>query len=225
MTITIHAQGTERKRLVQVISKWLALPANYCGAPSFEYKIGRITVKKDGSLEVDDSLNNEAFNRLLTHLYEEGFNIDLTDTGDCPIQPEGMAVIIPRSQLDDETLEKLKVLIKVKGPLICKALNVDSLPLEVTDTEVKFDWFVGSTTPEEFEAYGTFVCKLCELARKQKRINITDKTVTNEKYAFRCFLLRLGFIGDEYKPHRKILLRHLTGSAAFKEVPKNEDAE
>jgi len=210
---------------VQVISKWLALPANYSGAPSFEYKIGSITVKRDGSLEVDDSLNNEAFNRLLTHIYEEGFDIDLTDSEEGPIQPEGVAVIIPRSQLDDEALEKLKVLIKVKGPLICKALNVDSLPLEVTDTEVKFDWFVGSTTHEEFEAYATFVCKLCEMARNQKRINITDKTVTNEKYAFRCFLLRLGFIGDEYKSHRKVLLKHLTGSAAFKEVPKNEDAE
>ncbi len=33
-------------------------------------------------------------------------------------------------------------------------------------------------------------------------------------HAFRCFLLRLGFIGDEYKTTRKILLRNLTGSYA-----------
>ena len=38
----------------------------------------------------------------------------------------------------------------------------------------------------------------------------------NEKYAFRCFLLRLGFIGEEYKVERKILLKNLTGSSAFK---------
>ncbi len=38
----------------------------------------------------------------------------------------------------------------------------------------------------------------------------------NEKYAFRCFLLRLGFIGPEYKAQRKVLLRNLNGSAAFK---------
>ena len=38
----------------------------------------------------------------------------------------------------------------------------------------------------------------------------------NEKYAFRCFLLRLGFIGAEYKAARKVLLRNLTGSSAFK---------
>ena len=42
----------------------------------------------------------------------------------------------------------------------------------------------------------------------------------NEKYAFRCFLLRLGFIGDEFKADRKILLSKLDGSAAFKSGAK-----
>ena len=37
----------------------------------------------------------------------------------------------------------------------------------------------------------------------------------SEKYAFRGFLLRLGFIGAESKGQRKLLLRNLTGSAAF----------
>ena len=41
---------------------------------------------------------------------------------------------------------------------------------------------------------------------------------------FRCFLLRLGFIGDEYKAARKILLRNLTGSGAFKNgTPKTQE--
>ena len=38
----------------------------------------------------------------------------------------------------------------------------------------------------------------------------------NEKYAFRCFLLRLGMIGADYKAARKVLLRRLTGSSAFR---------
>lgn len=38
----------------------------------------------------------------------------------------------------------------------------------------------------------------------------------NDKYAFRCFLLRLGFIGDEYKIARKVLLKNLTGNSAFR---------
>jgi hypothetical protein len=30
------------------------------------------------------------------------------------------------------------------------------------------------------------------------------------------FLIRLGFVGDEYKTARKILLRNLSGNSAFK---------
>ena len=52
--------------------------------------------------------------------------------------------------------------------------------------------------------------------RSQRRINGTEKEAENEKYAFRCFLLRLGFIGEQYKVERKILLQNLSGSAAFK---------
>ena len=54
------------------------------------------------------------------------------------------------------------------------------------------------------------------MALKQKRITTKEKPVDNEKYAFRCFLLRLGFIGAEYKTARKILLKNLSGSSAFR---------
>ena len=74
----------------------------------------------------------------------------------------------------------------------------------------------GDSNPDEMKAYDTFICKLCEMARNQKRINATEKPTDNEKYAFRCFLLRLGFIGAEYKTARKILLKNLSGSSAFK---------
>jgi hypothetical protein len=40
----------------------------------------------------------------------------------------------------------------------------------------------------------------------------------NEKYDFRCFLLRLGFIGDEHRAFRRYYLGNLSGNAAFKRV-------
>ena len=67
-----------------------------------------------------------------------------------------------------------------------------------------------------FTIYDNFICKLCEMARNLKRVTAKEKEVENAKYAFRCFLLRLGFIGDEYKTDRKLLLKNLSGSAAFK---------
>ena len=58
--------------------------------------------------------------------------------------------------------------------------------------------------------------RLCDMARDAKRVSSTLTETDNDKYAFRCFLLRLGFIGKEYKTARKILLRNLTGNSAFR---------
>ena len=215
MTIIIHAQGAERKRLVQSISDWLDVPAKYCGAPTFNYEVDYFTIDRNGSLSFDDRADSEVIERLLQHIYDEGFDIDQSHTED-EDEPCGICVSMPKSLFTDNALENLKALIAAKGSLIKKALGVDDLPLEITDTKVSFPWFPATPTPEELKAYDTFICKLCELARTQKRVTATEKTTDNEKYAFRCFLLRLGFIGEEYKDARKILLRNLAGSSAFK---------
>ena len=131
---------------------------------------------------------------------------------------------MPRSLFTNSNLENLKAIVAAKGNLIKKALGTNELPIEVTDTKVSFPWFVGTPTPEELKAYDTFICKLCEMARNQKRVSAKEKEVDNEKYAFRCFLLRLGFIGAEFKTERKILLRNLAGSSAFKSGSGKEAA-
>jgi hypothetical protein len=61
------------------------------------------------------------------------------------------------------------------------------------------------------------------MSKEAKRVTATAKEVENEKYAFRCFLLRLGFIGAEYKKDRKILLQNLSGSAAFRDGKKSHE--
>lgn len=220
MTIIIHAQGAERKRLVQSISDWLDVPAKYCGAPTFNYEVDYFTIDRNGSLSFDDRADSEVIERLLQHIYDEGFDIDQSHTEDGD-EPCAVCVSMPRSLFTDTALENLTALIAAKGSLIKKALGVDALPLEITDTKVSFPW-LATPTPEELKAYDTFICKLCELARTQKRVSATEKPTDNEKYAFRCFLLRLGFIGAEYKEARKILLRNLTGSSAFRSGQSKE---
>ena len=215
MTITIHAQGAERKRLVQTVSDWLGVPAKYCGAPTFNYEVDYFTIDRNGSLSFDDCADSEAIERLLEHIYDEGFDIDQSHTED-EDEPCAVCVSMPKSLFTDSNLENLKAIITAKGSLIKKALGVSELPLEITDAKVSFPWFAATPTPDEMNAYNTFICKLCEMARNQKRVSATEKPTDNEKYAFRCFLLRLGFIGAEYKATRKILLRNLSGSSAFK---------
>ena len=221
MTITINAQGSERKRLVQCISQWLGCEPNYLGSPSFAYQVDYFTIEKNGSLTFDDSADSEVIERLLQHIYDEGFDIDLSHTIDAE-EPTQVCISLPRSRFTDSSLENLRAILTAKGSLIQKALCVRSLPIAVTEEKVSFPWFSEMPTPEELSAYEMFICKLCEMAENQKRITAKEKTVDNEKYAFRCFLLRLGFIGDEYKQTRKILLRNLTGSSAFKDGQPKE---
>ena len=215
MTIKINAQGAERKRLVQTISKWLGCDAKYLGVPSCAYQVDYFTIEKNGSLTFDDSADSEVIERLLQHIYDEGFDIDQSHNEEDD-DSYGICISMPRSLFTESNLENLKAIIAAKGSLIKKALGVDDLPLEVTETKVSFPWFSAMPAPEELKAYDTFICKLCDMARNQRRVNAAEKPIINEKYAFRCFLLRLGFIGDEYKTERKILLRNLIGSSAFK---------
>ena len=223
MTIKINAQGAERKRLVQIIAQWLGCDAKYLGVPSCAYRVDYFTIEKDGSLTFDDSTDSEVVERLMQHLYDEGFDIDQSQPVEEPEEEfKGICISMPRSLFTDGNLENLKALITAKGSLIKKALGVAELPIEVTDTKVSFPWFPGTPTPDELRAYDSFICKLCEMARNQKRVSTKEKEVDNEKYAFRCFLLRLGFIGNEYKAERKILLRNLTGSSAFRSGQRSE---
>nr|DAQ43966.1 MAG TPA: Putative amidoligase enzyme [Caudoviricetes sp.] len=215
MTITINARGAERKRLVQTISDWLGVPAKYCGAPTFNYEVDYFTIDRNGSLSFDDRADSEVIERLLQHIYDEGFDIDQSHTED-EDEPCALCVSMPKSLFADSNLENLKALIAAKGSLIKKALGTQDLSLEITDTKVSFPWFPSAPSPEEINAYNTFISKLCEMARNQSRVNSSEKPIENEKYAFRCFLLRLGFIGTEYKTARKILLKNLSGSSAFK---------
>ena len=215
MTITINATGAERKRLVQTIAQWLGCEAKYLGVPSCAYQVDFFTIEKNGSLTFDDSADSEVIERLLQHIYDEGFDIDQSHAED-EEEITGVCISMPRSLFTDSTLENLKALIAAKGNLIKKALGVDDLPIEVTDEKVSFPWFPAVPTPEELKSYDTFICKLCEMARNAKRVVAKEKETDNDKYAFRCFLLRLGFIGAEFKTERKILLRNLAGSSAFK---------
>ena len=228
MVIKYNVTGAERKRLVTTLSTLTGVKAKYLGMPSMAYEVGDFTIDKNGNLELSDKVNSEEIERVAGHLASEGFiaeeEISATEgkqTADS--EDIGLTVSMPRSNFTEKALENLKAIIEAKGKLIRHALDVEELPIEISEDEVSFPWFEELPTPEEIKAYTHFISALSEMAINQKRITVKEKEVENEKYAFRCFLLRLGFIGKDYKDERKILLRNLTGSSAFKGGAKNED--
>lgn len=131
-------------------------------------------------------------------------------------EPDSFSISIPKSKLPSDAQEKLNKILESKGKLIQKALGASSLTVETGEDKVSFPWFSFIPSAEQADAYTKFITALCKMAREQKRVSAKEKPNENEKYAFRCFLLRLGFIGDEFKGDRKILLRNFEGSSAFR---------
>lgn len=228
MTIHYNTTGDERKRLADYIAGFLGSDKEYLGAPTFAYQIGYITVSKDGDVTIDDRADSKEVETLLEELETEGFHaasaapdaaaVDNAAEQEMPPQEAdtGLTVAMPRELFTDTALENLTRLLDAKGSLIKKALAIDALPVEVGADTVSFPWFSKMPDGDEVKAYTHLITALCEMSKNQKRITAKEKAVDNEKYAFRCFLLRLGFIGTEFKTERKILLSNLSGSSAFK---------
>lgn len=202
MEIKFNVHGQQRKKLVEQIAEYTQQKAEYQYTPTYAYQIGKYTISKDGNLLSPD----EILAGLVTHLKQQGFT---------PSETVKLNITYRRNEFTDQDLDNLRHLIWAKGQLIKDACQLNSLPLTIDDQQVTFDWFTEVNT-DDAPAYQQFVDKLVQYAISHKRIISEPHEEINEKYAFRCFLLRLGFIGPEYKAQRKVLLRNLTGSAAFK---------
>lgn len=229
-----NVTGAERKRLVQAIAAHTGEDAKYLGAPSFSYRVGRYTIDRNGKVSFNLAYVDGYMLKSLTEaLSGQGFAAQDTDyntegdeTEHVAAEVDGLTIQMPADSFTSDALNNLHTIIAAKGRLIRKALGVDLLPIQVEGDKVSFPWFSGEATAEEVKAYTHLVTALCGMARTQKRITAKERDTDNEKYAFRCFLLRLGFIGPEYKEERKILLRNLSGSSAFKNgAPKEENTD
>ena len=135
---------------------------------------------------------------------------------------DNLSISLPRSLFTETALKNLDALLRSKGRLIRHAFDIKEATYTLIDDRITFAWLHGTITDETAKAYAEFISKLCEMARTQKRVTAKEKIVDNEKYAFRCFLLRLGMIGSAYKESRKILLQNLIGSSAFKSGHRKE---
>ena len=226
MEIRYNVTGAKRKELVKVIADATGAKAEYKFMPTCNYEIDYFTVTKDGTLLFDDRADSEEVEQVLEAIAAAGFECEAHDGEERTTEEEskatdtapqeetvGLTVGIP---LDKVAVGNLTKLLDAKGGLIKKALCVDVLPIEIQKDRVAFPWFPELPDADAVKAYTHFITALCEMSKNAKRVTVTEKKVDNEKYAFRCFLLRLGFIGSEYKTERKILLKNLTGSSAFK---------
>lgn len=239
MKIITNAKA-DRKTLVKAMSTLLQEKPRYCFAPSFAFEFSIGTLDKEAVLHLAPSLNAEAATKFAGTLSEYGFTcavcedeerseIEPASKAQGPVESEEPSaaaepseteqhytVYIAKASLSEATLAKLEAVVAGKASLLRKALHTENLSIARTPSGYAFPWFQIESTEEERGTYSELVRKLVAFASSIARATATDKPTDNEKYAFRCWLLRLGFIGTQYKRHRSILMRNLNGHAAFK---------
>lgn len=243
--INYNVSGRERRELVSRIAEITGEHPVYMGMPSIAFKIGPFEVNRLGVLTWEEWADNDA-HHLIDQLKEAGYSAADTAPTETSVdteeseeeapaeEPEGgdemeedqpitISISVP-DHLTEEEFSRLQQLVNGKATLLKHAFGAEDLPIVREEGQIAFPWFTASDG-DHTAAYSIFLVKLIELAKNSKRVTTKDKDVENERYAFRCFLLRLGFIGDEYKGARKVLQENLTGSSAFKSGHRAAAAE
>ena len=202
MNIRFNIEKSQRKALAQKIGELTGSEVKYLGVPSCGYQIGAYTLDKEAVLHGD-----ELPDEIRSELQKAGYTAEN--------EPVALTISMPRDCFTEQSMNNLLQLIANKETLLKHAFETDSLAVNECEETVEFPWFTIKQDGDA-DAYARFITMLCEFAKNLQRVVNKPDTSDNEKYAFRCFLLRLGMIGADYKAARKVLLRNLTGSSAFR---------
>ena len=239
MKANYNVTGEDRKQLVAIISREASIQPVYTRMPECAFVIGNMKVTKTGELLWDERTDAALIERITAALATAGFTAEAEETAEAPETEEaettekaeaeseeesiaaeadeegGLTVSMPRDFFTDDALENLKKIVASKRTLLMKALGADDLPILISDETVSFPWFP-EPSPAEAQAFTNLITAICRMAKEAKRVTAKEKETESEKYTFRCWLLRLGFVGAEHKHDRAILLQNLSGHAAFK---------
>ena len=218
--MNIKLATTNRKAAAARLAEITGAEARYTRVPRCAYEVGAYVLEKDGTITIEEGADLQP----LKILADEGLIENFETPAEEPTtesEPEAISLTV-EIPFDKVNVGNLMKLLDAKGDLIKKALGISDIRIEMKEDRVAFPWFT-EVEPESAMAYTNFIAALCRMSKEAKRVTATAKEVENEKYAFRCFLLRLGFIGAEYKKDRKILLQNLSGSAALRDGKKSHE--
>ena len=232
--MNIRLATENRKAAAARLAEIIGGTSRYTKVPRCAYEVGPYFIEKDGTVTVPEDadlapLRTLAEEGLLEPFEEEadpqGQEADTaaTEADNANSDDEnGLTISLPMDGFNPDSLDRLIKLVDSKATLIKKALNAQRLTIRRDDDRVSFPWWDEMPEHEEMQTYMSFIAALCKMAKEAKRVTAKEAEVESEKYAFRCFLLRLGFIGSESKAQRKILMQRLSGTAAF---PNKEKAD
>lgn len=220
--MNIRLATENRKAAALRLAEIIGGTSRYTKVPRCAYEVGPYFIEKDGTVTVPDDADLQPLRTLAEEGLLEPFEAEVepqeqeADDAGSAEERDGLTISLPMDGFTESSLDNLQKLVDAKAGLIKKALNADRLDIETDGDRVSFPWWDQTPEHDEMQAYMNFIAALCKMAKEAKRVTAKEAEVESEKYAFRCFLLRLGFIGSDSKAQRKILMQRLSGTAAFR---------
>ena len=224
-----------RKEIIKTLEEHFGVKAKYMGAPTFDYKMDidgkTFTIDRAGKVLDPDGIQVE-LDALIKNTVSEDVKIEveLPMEGHTGITLKNLlnmiyskqvlikkvfavdADIVSREVVEALSREKIKSVDELKD--VIKSVGEDKLyGLKFNQSTLTFD-FCGTTI--EPDAFIQFVASLNKMAKEVKHTCVKPVITDNEKYTMRAWLLRLGFIGPEFKKTRELLLKNLEGNSAFR---------
>jgi hypothetical protein len=223
MTVNVTGGTGKGKDLASVLGTIIKSAPLYKGGTHHRFNIGAVALEDGCKLIIPDSAGNAFINTIIAGLIDKGYKCSDTESTDTLTShmPESdiLAIEIPLDGFTDFAIINLKKLVASKSVVLKKALGIEELPIERGETLLRFPWFIAPTDGREaetFAAYTMLIQKMCEMAKRQKRVVEKETSAENPKWVMRTFLLRLGFVGDEFKTARRILTANLDGDGAYR---------
>lgn len=244
--MTLQTNPAERREMVQAISERLGSPAVYLRTPTCAYKIGNLTVERDGSIASDDGA---LLDGLRPMLMERGWLTDAADSeADAPAAETELSFPV-----EDWTVPQLTNLLGIlysHQHILRRMMRSDALYIErqlverlkeaqtpadfearlaeglaagtlkgcrLREGKLTFETDPDDLDPTRRQAYVALLGAMLRHAKDAKRVFLrAGADSENEKYRANSLLTRLGFGGPEHKELRRVLMGHLSGYAAFK---------
>ncbi|MBQ8708918.1 MAG: hypothetical protein IJ523_12600 [Succinivibrionaceae bacterium] len=122
--------------------------------------------------------------------------------------------------LDDKTFRSIYELIAYIREW--EETNPELKGIRFGDDKVIFDGFGAATDAEAVQTFTKLAAAMNKMALTQKRVQAKDVDDSNEKYALRIWLIRLGLNGTDFKADRKRLMAPLSGHTAFRNDAERE---
>ena len=116
--------------------------------------------------------------------------------------------------LSDETFRSVPELIDYITEW--EETNSELEGIRFADDKLIFDGFGEVPDADHAQAFTRLAAAMNRMALTQKRVQAKDVDDTNEKYAMRIWLVRIGFGGADHKTDRRVLMENLSGHSAFR---------